>query len=132
LLHFNANQGKKGSLSFKSAAPKISVFPAMLRTFGTPFFVGSAVKILYDTLAVFNPQFMKWMIGYVESQFNSTKYDAESGIEIDIPADPQEEWKGYFYAFLLLIVTVFQVNICTFISRMVDIVKHIDWYIKSI
>ena len=80
----------------------------MLKTYGTPFFFGSAIKIFYDTLAVFNPQFMKWMIGYVESQFNKT-YVNETGSEILIPADPEEEWKGFFYAFLLLVVTVFQV-----------------------
>ena len=99
----NLFQGKKGSLSFNSSTgPKTSVFPAMLKTFGTPFFIGSAVKIIYDTLAVFNPQFMKLMIGYVESQpVNGTTKPGE---------DPQEEWKGYFYACLLLVVTVFQVS----------------------
>jgi hypothetical protein len=97
-------QGKKGSLTLNSSTgPKTSVFPAMLKTFGTPFFIGSAVKIIYDTLVVFNPQIMKLMIGYVESQpVNGTTLTGE---------DPQEEWKGYFYACLLLVVAVFQVNL---------------------
>ena len=92
-------KGKKGSLTFKSAEPQVSVFPAMLRTFGTPFFVGSAIKIIYDTLAVFNPQFMKFMIGYVDSQ--DPKWEAY-GVQ------PEELWKGYFYAMLLLAVTTLQ------------------------
>ena len=92
-------QGKKGSLTFKSVEPQVSVFPAMLRTFGTPFFVGSAIKIIYDTLAVFNPQFMKFMIGYVDSQ--DPKWEAY-GVQ------PEELWKGYFYAMLLLAVTTLQ------------------------
>ena len=71
----------------------------MLRTFGTPFFVGSAIKIIYDTLAVFNPQFMKFMIGYVDSQ--DPKWEAY-GVQ------PEELWKGYFYAMLLLAVTTLQ------------------------
>jgi hypothetical protein len=45
---------------------------------------------------------MKLMIGYVESKsINSTTETGE---------DPQEEWKGYFYACLLLVITVLQVS----------------------
>ncbi len=45
---------------------------------------------------------------YVESQVNKTM--TSNGTEIFIPANPEEKWKGFFYAFLLLVTTVFQVN----------------------
>jgi hypothetical protein len=45
---------------------------------------------------------MKLIIGYVESKpLNGTTKTED---------DLQEEWKGYFYACLLLIVTVVQVS----------------------
>jgi hypothetical protein len=44
----------------------------------------------------------------VESQVNKTM--TSNGTEIFIPANPEEKWKGFFYAFLLLVTTVFQVN----------------------
>lgn len=45
---------------------------------------------------------------YVESQVNKTV--TVNGVEVVIPADPDEKWKGFFYAFLLLVTTVFQVS----------------------
>lgn len=81
---------------------KISIFPGLLKTFGVPFFVGSFLKIVYDVLTVFNPQVMKLMINYVETYARANQSDPTSQFQ------PEESWKGYFYAVLLLIATVFQ------------------------
>jgi ATP-binding cassette subfamily C (CFTR/MRP) protein 1 len=88
----------------KPEAPqkKISIFPGLLKTFGVPFFVGSFLKIVYDVLAVFNPQVMKLMINYVKTYAIADESDPTN------PFQPEESWKGYFYAVLLLIATVFQ------------------------
>jgi len=86
----------------KPSEKKISIFPGLLKTFGVPFFVGSFLKITYDVLTVFNPQVMKLMINYVETYARVNQSDPT------IPLQPEERWKGFFYAILLLVATIFQ------------------------
>eukprot|EP00095_Tigriopus_kingsejongensis_P003831 maker-scaffold2698_size13172-snap-gene-0.2 protein:Tk03831 transcript:maker-scaffold2698_size13172-snap-gene-0.2-mRNA-1 annotation:"multidrug resistance-associated protein 1 isoform x1" len=71
---------------------KHSIYPALFYTFGPTFFVGSAIKMVYDVLAMVAPQIMSLMIDYVE-EFAA----------LNVPA-----WKGYFYGAVLLIVAMFQ------------------------
>lgn len=95
-----------GTLTFKTEEEEkkgkaFSIFPSMVSTFGPTFFVGSAMKIVYDCMAMASPQIMKLMITFVETNGNKT-----AAIEMGI--QPEESWKGYFYAALLLIVTTIQ------------------------
>ena len=73
----------------------VSIFPALVKTFGPSFFAGSALKVIYDCMAMVAPQIMKLMIDYVDTK-------------VMLNDDNQQKWKGYFYGGLLLSATVFQ------------------------
>ena len=72
--------------SVKKTAP-VSVFPALVRTFGSTFFFGSILKLVSDLLSLFTPQIMKLMIQFAES--HATEQNDE------------QAWKGYLYGILL-------------------------------
>jgi ATP-binding cassette subfamily C (CFTR/MRP) protein 1 len=67
----------------------ISVFPALVKTFGPTFFFGSILKLAADMLSIFTPQIMKLMIEFAEER------------AADSPQRKEETWKGYFYGALL-------------------------------
>lgn len=116
-VNFNhMSEGRRsGSLSLKTAEEikaksGFSVFPAMVKTFGPTFFVGGAMKIFYDALAMVSPQMMKLIIGFVETKVlpPTTNYTDSQGNVIIVYTEKEEEWKGYFYAVMILLVTMFQ------------------------
>ena len=79
----------------------VSVLPSMIKTFGPMFFHGAAMKICCDILQMISPQMMNLMIGFVE-----TNQLVEEG---GLPASEKEpDWRGYFYAALILCATMFQ------------------------
>eukprot|EP00095_Tigriopus_kingsejongensis_P005628 maker-scaffold335_size202896-snap-gene-1.27 protein:Tk05628 transcript:maker-scaffold335_size202896-snap-gene-1.27-mRNA-1 annotation:"multidrug resistance-associated protein 1 isoform x3" len=83
---------KKTIMTARANNTKHSIYPALFYTFGPTFFMGSAIKLVYDVLAMVAPQIMSLMIDYV----------AEFATQ-DVPT-----WKGYFYGAVLLIVSMFQ------------------------
>ena len=91
--NFHRGSKKKGYDSLQ--ANQVSLFPALFYTFGPMFFVGSIMKIIADLFQLLSPQIMKFMISYVES------YAEDDG-------NHEFKWKGYFYAFMLLIIMILQ------------------------
>ena len=77
---------------------KVSVFPALLKTFGYEFFLGSFFQAVYTGMSIVSPQIQKQMINYVNQ-----KYIAED--------ETAFAWKGVLFAGLLLATTVF-LSIC--------------------
>ena len=79
----------------KKSGKQHTIIPALFYTFGPMFFVGSALKIIQDILAMVSPQIMKLMIAYVESYAEGT-------------GEHDSVWKGYFYGAVLLVATCLQ------------------------
>lgn len=75
----------------RSKAKTKSVLPALVKSFGTEFFLSSILKALTDVAAMVAPQVMKLMIDFV----------SKSG-------GGGQAWKGYLYGGLLLATTVVQ------------------------
>jgi len=90
---------KNGTVTFakeeKKKKPFVSVFPALVKTYGGSFMFGAVLKFCCDLLNLAAPKVMKLMINYVES------YSDESRPE-------EEKWKGYFYGALLFSVVTLQ------------------------
>jgi ATP-binding cassette subfamily C (CFTR/MRP) protein 1 len=78
---------------------KVSIFPALLKTFGYEFFLGSFFQALYSVLIVIGPpQIQSKIIDYVEDT-------AESG------GEGEYEWKAYYFAGLLMATNII-ISIC--------------------
>ncbi|XP_063229527.1 ATP-binding cassette sub-family C member 3-like [Bacillus rossius redtenbacheri] len=75
-----------GSVSFPGKPRKdvrLSLLGPLLRAFGSTFLFSMSLRFTQDLLAFVNPQILKYMIAFVESD------------------DP--DWKGYMYAALMLV-----------------------------
>lgn len=57
-----------------------------------------------DALAMVSPQMMKLMIDFVETNARSAANETVNGM----PVPAEESWKGYLYAVMILVVTMFQ------------------------
>jgi len=90
---------KNGNVTFvkeeKAKKPFVSVFPALVKTYGGPFLFGAILKLCCDLLNLAAPKVMKLMINFVES------YGDES-------RPSEEKWKGFFYGALLFAVVTLQ------------------------
>ena len=75
---------------------RVSILPGLIKTFWPTFFMGAFMKLAADLLSLFTPKIMKMMIAF-----------AESNASDDI-LDKEEDWKGYFYGFLLLFTVALQ------------------------
>ena len=73
---------------------KISVFPALLKTFGYEFFLGSFFQAIYALMNMISPQIQNLMINYA----------GEAGLG----NEDAFLWKGILYAGLMLATTVFK------------------------
>ncbi|GAB0099313.1 multidrug resistance-associated protein 1 [Sergentomyia squamirostris] len=83
----------KDSASVSFTKPKAkktaSILPAIIKAFGPTFLFGAMLKFIQDILTFVSPQVLRLLINFVGS----------SGSE-----NPDENWKGIFYALLLFIV----------------------------
>ncbi|XP_042886660.1 multidrug resistance-associated protein 1-like isoform X6 [Penaeus japonicus] len=66
----------------------LSILPTIVRTFGPTFFFGGILKLFHDILQFVSPQILSALITYIES---------------DKEEESEPVWRGYFYAFLMLI-----------------------------
>ena len=101
---------KRGSLNLRTEeeiknTTGVSVLPSMIKTFGPMFFHGALLKIFCDILQMVSPQMMNFMIGFVENN-QLYKEQVDDGLEPTVDKEP--EWRGYFYAALILCATMFQ------------------------
>ncbi|KAK8748985.1 hypothetical protein OTU49_015624, partial [Cherax quadricarinatus] len=69
----------------------ISVLPTMVRTFGPTFIFGAILKFTYDVLQFVSPQILSLIIAFTESG-----------------SSEQPNWRGYFYAVVMLVCTQLQ------------------------
>ena len=74
---------------------EISLFPALVKTFGIQFFIGSVMEAVNVALSMVAPQILKMMISHIQGRTSENE-------------ENNEEWKGYFLGGLLLITTIFQ------------------------
>ena len=75
--------------------PSASVLPALIKSFGPTFFFGSVMKLCADILSLLTPQIMQMMIGFAQSNAAEGEHQ-------------EEQWKGFFYGFLLLFTVLLQ------------------------
>ncbi|KAL0267499.1 UNVERIFIED_CONTAM: hypothetical protein PYX00_009752 [Menopon gallinae] len=68
--------------------PAASILPVICKTFGPTFIFGALLKVVNDCLTFVNPHLLKLLIDYIESD--------------------ETEWKGYFYATLMLAAAMMQ------------------------
>ncbi|EEB15150.1 multidrug resistance protein, putative [Pediculus humanus corporis] len=85
---------KSGSVEFISGREEkkkkyVSIVPALCKAFGPTFIFGVALKVVNDLLTFANPQLLKYLIGYIK---NESDY----------------EWKGFLFAFSMLLASIFQ------------------------
>uniref|UniRef100_A0A1B0DM26 ABC-type glutathione-S-conjugate transporter n=1 Tax=Phlebotomus papatasi TaxID=29031 RepID=A0A1B0DM26_PHLPP len=71
------------------ARKNASILPAIVKAFGPTFLFGAMLKFFQDILTFVSPQVLRLLINFVGT----------SGDE-----NPEEDWKGIFYTFLLFIV----------------------------
>lgn len=76
-------------------AREISLFPALAKTFGSQFFIGSLMEAVNVALSMVAPQLLKMMISHIQGRTSDN--EVENGA-----------WKGYFLGGLLLVTTIFQ------------------------
>ena len=57
--------------------PRVSIMPALVRTYGASFLFGSILKLLCDLLNLAAPKVMKLMINFVESHSEESPLPAE-------------------------------------------------------
>ena len=69
---------------------RFSILPGLVKTFWPTFLMGAVMKLSADLLSLFTPKIMKMMIAFAESNSSDNELVQE------------EDWKGYFYGFLLL------------------------------
>ena len=86
--HPNIEKGRKKK-------PQVSIFPALVKTYGGSFMFGAVLKLCCDLLSMASPQLMKLMINFVESYSDPSRPD-------------EETWKGYFYAVILFLTMTLQ------------------------
>ena len=86
--HPNIEKGRKKK-------PQVSIFPALVKTYGGSFMFGAVLKLCCDLLSMASPQLMKLMINFVESYSDPSRPD-------------EETWKGYFYAVVLFLTMTLQ------------------------
>ncbi|XP_055685130.1 multidrug resistance-associated protein 1 isoform X4 [Lutzomyia longipalpis] len=83
----------KDSASVNFTKPKerktASILPAIVKAFGPTFLFGAMLKLFQDILTFVSPQVLRLLINFVGT----------SGDE-----NPEEDWKGIFYAVLLFVV----------------------------
>ena len=85
--------------------PNISILWPMIKTFGPEFFLGSCNKFCHDLLVMMTPQIMSLLIGFVETKYCDPSEDEECKEDEKMYA---YDWKGYFFAGLLLATTLTQ------------------------
>ncbi|XP_059617024.1 multidrug resistance-associated protein 1 isoform X3 [Phlebotomus argentipes] len=87
----------KDSASVNFTKPKAkknaSILPAIVKAFGPTFLFGAMLKFIQDILTFVSPQVLRLLINFV-----GTSNDE----------NPEEDWKGIFYALLLFIVAGMQ------------------------
>ncbi|XP_074103400.1 multidrug-Resistance like Protein 1 isoform X5 [Cotesia typhae] len=92
------NQGTKasfrkasGQVDFNSTRKKkvASVIIPLYRIFGPTFFFGALLKLSQDIMTFISPQVLGLLINFINSK-------------------DEAQWKGYFYAVLLLLTAIFQ------------------------
>ena len=98
---------------------KVSVFPALLKTFGYEFFLGSLIQSVYTGMSIVSPQIQKQLINYVGQKYNA---EDETGFA----------YKGVLFAGLLLANTVF-LSICNgqYFNKMFAIAMKIRTSVNS-
>ena len=85
---------------------RISILWPLIKTFGPEFFIGSCHKVCYDLLVMATPQIMSLMIDFVETKYcDTTVKDNECNLE---DMENAYDWKGYFFAGLMLATTICQ------------------------
>ena len=92
---------KSTSKRTSSRARFVSVFPALVKTFGPTFFFGSLLKLVADMFSIFTPQIMKLMINFAETRIDPDDPNV-------ILMNKEETWKGYFYGVLLFAAITIQ------------------------
>ena len=70
------DQVRLGS-SEQAGRPRVSIMPALVRTYGASFLFGSILKLLCDLLNLASPKVMKLMINFVESHSEESPLPAE-------------------------------------------------------
>ncbi|VEN64596.1 unnamed protein product [Callosobruchus maculatus] len=83
--------GKLANVSFVhdiKSRKRVTVFPAIIKTFGLPFAFGSLLKAVADVLTFINPKILALLIVFVQQG--------------------QEPWKGFMYAGLIFAVNALQ------------------------
>ena len=85
---------------------KMSILWPLIKTFGSDFFIGAVHKVFYDLLVMATPQIMGMMITFVEVKYCDTTVE-ENNCDEDAQALAYD-WKGYFFAGLMLAMTVCQ------------------------
>ncbi len=97
---------------------KHSIFASLVWTFGPTFIVGSAQKLCYDVLAMVSPQLMNLMIDFVESY---------------ALGEDDQQWKGYFYASVLLVVLcLMSVVLSQYFERMFLVAMNVRTALVSV
>ena len=76
---------------------KISLLPILFKAFWPQFLLGCLFQMSSIVLTVLNPQVLKLMIFFAESYGSSN------------PAHQQAVWKGFLYAFLLILATTLKI-----------------------
>ncbi|KAG8225955.1 hypothetical protein J437_LFUL006184, partial [Ladona fulva] len=83
--NFNENDPEKGRRRKKKEA---SILPAICKAFGSTFVFGASLKMIQDILTFIRPQILSALIVFVSSGDNP--------------------WKGYFFAILMFVTSIFQ------------------------